>query len=102
MNMVGTVKGTIHYADTDMEYVANVSGNYWEDKGDYWTPPSSDSEGPFYEDTDWVDYDEYETHREEIDAIIKNDVEENKEWGDCDWDWDNEPDYPDPPEREDD
>ena len=88
MTISGSVKGTITYNGEEIEYTACVSGNYWEDKGDYWTPPSSDSEGPFFEDIDEVCYEGYDEHKAEIDALIKEDVEENKDWDSCEWNWD--------------
>lgn len=95
MNMSGTVNGVITYNGITMEYSASVSGNYWEDPGDRWTPPSADSEGPFFEETDEVIVEDgiYEQHQTEIDQLIKDDIENNKSWDDCDWDWDqaNEP-----------
>lgn len=98
-NLRGTVKGTITYNGEAIEYTANVSGTYWEDKGDYWTPPSADSEGPFFEETDEVFYEDYEQHQTEIDQLIKDDVENNKVWDDCEWDWD-QANEPDPPEED--
>lgn len=95
----GIVKGTISYNSIEIGYKAIVSGTYWEDKGDYWTPPSSDSEGPFFEETDEVFYEDYEQHQTEIDQLIKDDVENNKEWDDCKWD-DPEPYEPEPPEED--
>lgn len=109
MTISGSVKGKVTYCDHEIEYTANVSGDYWEDKGDYWTPPSSDSEGPFFEDIDevvvydmeeWCEW--YDKHCDKIDALIKEDVEEHKDWDDCEWNWDDliqEPPYDEPPEE---
>jgi hypothetical protein len=96
----GTVTGQITYNGEEVEYTAVVSGDYWEDPGDRWTPPSSDSEGPFFESVDETNYEDYEQHQDEIDKLIKEDVEEHKEWDSCEWDWDDdEPPYDDPPEE---
>jgi hypothetical protein len=100
----GTVNGAITYNGVEIAYTASVSGTYWEDKGDYWTPPSADSEGPFFEETDEVIAEDgiYEQHQAEIDQLIKDDIENNKSWDDCNWDWDqaDEDRYPDPPEED--
>lgn len=98
----GTVSGAITYKGVEIAYTAYVSGTYWEDKGDYWTPPSADSEGPFFEETDEACYEDYEQHQAEIDQLIKDDVENRKDWNDCNWDWDqaDEDRYPDPPEED--
>lgn len=99
MTISGSVKGTITFNGEEIGYIAIVSGSYWEDEGDYWTPPSSDSEGPFFEDIDEVEYEDYEQHQDEIDALIKEDVEEHKDWDSCDWD-EPEPYEPEPPEED--
>ena len=107
MKLSGSVTGTVMYNNREIEYTAIVWGNYWEDKGDRWTPPSSDSEGPFLDEIDeviiydmenWCEW--YDKHSDEIDALIKADVEEQKDWDDCEWDWDSGDDpYDDPPEE---
>lgn len=107
MTLSGTVKGLVVWNGIEIEYNAIVYGNYWEDPGDRWTPPSCDSEGPFLDEIDeviiydmenWCEW--YDKHSDEIDALIEEDVEKNKDWDDCEWDYDSgDAPYDDPPEE---
>lgn len=118
-HLTGTVSGKFDWNEYQIEYTANVSGTEWYQKGRMYMPNGDpgypdeyDSEGPFFEDIDCVYINDkdgvevpeddkiYESNRDMIDQLVKEDVEENKDWDDCNWD-DPEPDYPDPPEPDD-
>lgn len=104
----GTVKGTIEHEGKTIEYKVKVSGSYYFSKGrmymkngDPGYPDDEECEGPFFESVEeYTVYDDegnecMDASREQTELLIQKDVEDNKEWDDCEWD---EPDYPESPE----
>ena len=119
-SLSGNCSGSFQWESYTVEYTVNVSGEYYFQKGrmympngDPGYPDEEDYEGPFFEEVDEVNLldaegvqvensDEvYKTNQAVIDLAIQKDVEDNKEWDDCNW---NDPEPPEPPEydREDD
>lgn len=118
--LTGNCSGSFQWESYTVEYTVNVSGEEYFQKGRMYMPNGDpgypdeyDSEGPFFEDVDEVNLldaegvqvensDEiYKANQSVIDLAIQKDVEDNKDWDDCNW---NDPEPPEPPEydREDD
>jgi hypothetical protein len=117
-SVTGTVSGKTEWEGYTVEYTVRVSGEEYFQKGRMYMPNGDpgypdeyDSEGPFFEEIDEVnlldaegvqvenDDEIYDAHKEVIDLAIQRDVENNKEWDDCSWDYP-EPYEPEPPEPE--